>query len=366
MHEIKAALIRAQFLMNPGFYAVVDGQYGSTGKGLLSSVLAEHLPNNVDLVTSNAGPNSGHTSYDRHGNKVVLRQLPTFSVMHQLFHGNMPRTHLNAGAIIEWECLKAEIDEYVTDRHQLSVSRNAAVANQAAKELEQSLVRRVGSTGKGTGGAIVAKVLRHPEAVFGGAFLEDHPFGSYENEFGINDADILLNSHMMNLGGTVLAEVSQGFSLSLNAGGFYPFSTSRDCTVAQAMSDAGAHPSAYRDCAMVVRTYPIRVAGNSGPCYSDQREVTWDDVGHTPELTTVTQKVRRIFTWSKAQFCDAVDSNRPGVLLVNFMNYLPEGTDHKAWLIENVYKPYYAVMGHNPKLVLLGYGPNNSDVRVFK
>ena len=363
MHAIERALTRSGFLMNPGFYAVVDGQYGSTGKGLLSSVLAEHAKGKVDIVTSNAGPNSGHTSY--HGErKVVLRQLPTFSVMHQLFHGHMPVTHLNAGAIIEWETLGNEVVEYIVDRHLFSVSDLAAVVGALDTDAESPMVSRIGSTGKGTGAALASKIMRELRAVFGGAFAGDHPFSPFVDEF-ITDTlefkDVIDPSRQ-----TILAEVSQGFSLSLNAGGFYPFCTSRDCTVGQAMSDAGVHPSFYRDCAMVVRTFPIRVAGNSGGCYPDQRELTWDEVGQIPELTTVTQKTRRIFSWSKQQFKDAVRANRPGVVMVNFMNYLHEGVDHEEWLMNNVYRPYYDAMGTNPKMVLLGYGPNNSDVRVHE
>lgn len=365
MHEIKAALIRAQFLMNPGFYAVVDGQYGSTGKGLLSSVLAEHCGGLVDVVTSNAGPNSGHTSY--HGDdKVVLRQLPTFSVMHQLFHNEMPRTHLNAGAIIEPECLAKEIEQYAPNRTRVTVSDTAAVVTDGARSSELLMVDRIGSTGKGTGAALAAKVLRQQRSVFGSAFDEDHPLRPFADEFCVDNMDVNLSAEIAHGRKTVLAEVSQGFSLSLNAGGFYPFCTSRDCTVGQAMSDAGVHPSLFRDCAMVVRTFPIRVAGNSGPCYHDQKEISWDDLDQVPELTTVTQKVRRIFTWSKAQFADAVAANRPGVVMVNFMNYLGEGVDHGDWLYHNVLYVYQAVMGHQPRLVLLGYGPKNSDVRAWK
>ncbi len=365
MNQIKAALIRAQFLMNPGFYAVVDGQYGSTGKGLLASVLAEHMPGCVDFVTSNAGPNSGHTSYFG-DQKVVLRQLPTFSVMHQLFHGNMPRTHLNAGAIIEWETLRDEITGWVSDRSKLTISDNAAVVDEENRDAEKMKVHAIGSTGKGTGAALARKIMREPHGVFGGAFHEMHPFYPFATEHGVSDYGVGLSAVIGTENKTVLAEVSQGFNLSLNAGGFYPFCTSRDCTVMQAMSDAGIHPTMYRDCAMVVRTYPIRVGGNSGPCYHDQTETSWDDMRQVPELTTVTQKVRRIFTWSKTQFMDAVEANRPGVIMVNFMNYLQPGVDHDKWLMENVYGPYHGVIGHGPKLVLLGYGPKNEDVKVWK
>lgn len=362
MHPIEKALRDAEFLMKPGFYAVVDGQYGSTGKGLLASVLAEHLKGRVGLVTSNAGPNSGHTSY--YGDeKVVLRQLPTFSVMHSKYHGYMPRTHLNSGAIIEPECLKEETDLYVKHHWTLTVSRNAAVVGGAAKEMEKKLIGRIGSTGKGTGGALASKILRHPTAVFGGVH-DDDTIMELVGKFGSKGTDIEV-SLAMGAFGTVLAEVSQGFSLSLNAGGFYPYCTSRDCTVMQSMSDAGFHPSSYRDCAMVVRTFPIRVAGNSGPCHTDQQEITWDAVGQQPELTTVTQKVRRIFTWSRQQFKSALLANRPGVLMVNFMNYLPNDTDHGEWLYENVMQPYCEVMSSVPKAVLLGYGPKNEDVRAW-
>jgi adenylosuccinate synthase len=50
----------------------------------------------------------------------------------------------------------------------------------------------------------------------------------------------------------------------------------------------------------VFRTFPIRVAGNSGPL---KDELTWEQMaeitnGHAqPELTTVTQLVRRIGRW---------------------------------------------------------------------
>lgn len=364
MHPIKAALIRAQFLMNPGFYAVVDGQYGSTGKGLLSSVLAEHAAGYVDIVTSNAGPNSGHTSYfgDK---KVVLRQLPTFSVMARLFNDKMPRTHLNAGAIIEPQCLMDEIEEYVSEPTALTVSNNSAVVGATARAMEKHMVGKIGSTGKGTGGALVQKILRDPEAVFRGAFDMDTTFKKMQITHGREDFEVDIAKEIHDNRATVLAEISQGFSLSLNAGGFYPFCTSRDCTVMQAMSDANVHPSLYMDCAMVVRTYPIRVAGNSGPCYDDQEETSWDEVGQTPELTTVTQKVRRIFTWSRDQFSDAVAANRPGVIMVNFMNYLGSGVNHGDWVYNNVILPYEQVMKHPPRLVLLGYGPKNEDVRVW-
>src|SRR5690554_3156172 len=64
----------------PGAYVSVDGQFGSTGKGVINGLLAELFPTRVDVVVSNAGPNSGHTAY-LEGEKIVLKQLPTFGVV---------------------------------------------------------------------------------------------------------------------------------------------------------------------------------------------------------------------------------------------------------------------------------------------
>ena len=342
-----------KFLSEPGFYAITDGQFGSTGKGLLASVLAQAFPNRVDAVTSNAGPNSGHTSYAG-SHKVVLQQLPTFAVMHRLFHGSMPDVFLNAGAVIEPSLLNAEIDKYAGPHGRVFLHKNAALVTKEGQGLEKdSLVERIGSTGKGTGTALAAKIMRDKEATVEVCYNQ------------MNGALRLYSDiHRFVAGKIMLAEVSQGFSLSLNAGGFYPYCTSRDCTVAQALSDAGLHPSAYKGCAMVVRTFPIRVAGNSGPGYGDQQEISWEQLGQTPEITTVTKKIRRVFTWSHQQFVQALRHNRPEVLFVNFMNYLD--CDEEKWLNENIYMPYYAVMNKNPECVLLGYGPRNEDVVIHK
>lgn len=350
--SIKETLKAAGLFQTSGAWAIVDGQYGSTGKGLVAAVLAECFARDVDLVASNAGPNSGHTSYYK-GEKIVLQQLPSFAVYARKMGYEVP-VYMNGGAIIDVQRLSDEIEEWDM-RGLVSVHAAAAMITPESKANEAHLVGNVGSTGKGTGGALAAKILRDPKAVVGG--LDE----AFSYPFDIETGPIALETDMK-----VLLEVSQGFSLSLNASGMYPYTTSRDCTVSQALADAGIHPHTYQDCVMVVRTYPIRVAGNSGPHYPDQKEITWDELGQTPEITTVTKKVRRVFTWSDEQFRRAVHTNRPGVVFVNFMNYLGEGVDRNAWLEEHILKNYYHVMDRDPKAVLLGYGPNVDDVELWE
>jgi adenylosuccinate synthase len=339
-------LVRKGWLQDEGAYVLVDGQYGSTGKGLAASFLAELFPNTVDRVTTNAGPNSGHTSYFG-DEKIVLKQLPTFSVIAARSGEQIP-TYINAGAIIVPEILHREVNEY---KVLVTIHTNAAVVNDETKSLDQLQSLRIGSTGQGTGEALAAKVRRQ-ENVIARNSAELFTLPKYDYTFGQH--------------GITFVEVSQGFSLGINQP-FYPYCTSRECTVSQALLDAAIHPSFYRDSMMVVRTYPIRVAGNSGDCYSDQTETSWEELGFEAEQTTVTKKVRRVFTWSTIQFQDAVRHNRPGHIFLNFCNYLEDkGIDVRQFVQSNVIEPYVKVMGVRPKTVLLGYGPNNSDVRLFE
>lgn len=347
-NKIKQQLAATGFLQTPGAFVLVDGQFGSTGKGLAASVLAELFHDRVSTVITNAGPNSGHTSYFK-DEKIVLRQLPTFGVVAYKM-GSKPTIFMDHGAILDTEILNEEIQRYAPNAFSVLVSPHAAVVSKGSKELEAHLVKDIGSTGKGTGGALAAKVLRNPEAV------------AAKNSDKINA--VIANAHYTT-DNTYFVEVSQGYSLGLNAG-MYPYTTSRDCTVGAAMADAGLHPSLYRDSMMVVRTYPIRVAGNSGPAYRDQKELTWEELGQEPELTTVTQKVRRVFTWSAIQYQNALLANRPGYVFCNFVNYLKSNKEIDAFVRYNIVEDYERTLGRKPKGVLLGYGPRNEDVFMWE
>ena len=346
--NVKAALVAAGFLQSTGSYVVVDGQFGSTGKGLVSGMLAEMFHENVDFVTSNAGPNSGHTNY-YDGEKIVLKQLPTFAVTARKC-GSTPLVYLNAGAVIAPDTLNEEIDAHGMDG-MVIVHPHASCVTEEAIQMDATNIGSIGSTGKGTGPAQIMKMMRKD--------LKSVTSGNAER---INAMVDLMNPREDEV---CLIEVSQGFSLGINSG-FYPFTTSRECTVMQALSDAHVHPENYRDAIMVVRTYPIRVAGNSGPHYDDQVEISWESLGVEPEVTTVTKKIRRVFTWSDEQFMDAVHKNRPGVVVLNFVNYLvQQGHDVEEFVRKHVLHRYIEVMGRMPKAILLGYGPESKDVKLW-
>jgi adenylosuccinate synthase len=140
----------------------------------------------------------------------------------------------------------------------------------------------------------------------------------------------------------ILVETSQGFDLDINHGLTYPHVTSKGCTVMQALADSGIPSTANVITYMVFRPYPIRISNESimGERYSgdydDSVELSWADIEamsgckNLTEYTTVTKKIRRVFSFSYKRFYHAVMMNNPNYLVLNFAQHLDarvEGID---------------------------------------
>jgi adenylosuccinate synthase len=289
---------------------VVGGQYGSEGKGKLVSHLACRAEGRVAVVRS-GGSNAGHTA-EGYGHRYLLRQLPSGAVRPDcdLF--------LAAGMQIDLAVLLEEIGMAEIEPHRLHIDRNAVViaADDKHAERRADLEGRLGSTLSGTGSALARKVMRDR----GLTRAEDVPaLAPYLAEVSRH-----LNTHV-DAGGHLIVEGTQGFGLSLHHGEF-PFVTGRDTTAAAFLSECGLAPALVDDVVAVMRTYPIRVAGNSGPM---KKEVSWDDVRAAAgypmalaEYTTVTSKLRRVaeFDWGLA--ARAVSANRPTALALHGIDYV--------------------------------------------
>jgi adenylosuccinate synthase len=108
---------------------------------------------------------------------------------------------------------------------------------------------------------------------------------------------------------------------------FYPQVTSSDCRAIDFLAMAGLSPWAEYvsgfEVWLVARTYPIRVAGNSGPLY---RETDWRSLGLAPEVTTVTNRIRRVGFWDQDLVAEAILANggpAPNVnLALTMLDYL--------------------------------------------
>jgi adenylosuccinate synthase len=288
---------------------VVGGQYGSEGKGKLVSHLAASAAS-IAGVARCGGPNAGHTADGPEG-RELLRQLPSGAVVPscELF--------MAAGMQVEFGLLMSEIErcEIGADRLHIDGDATLITAGDIESERAGGLYERIASTLSGTGAAIARKVLRDEEV----RLVRDEPrLAPYRSNVS---AEV---NQLLDEGGTVIVEGTQGFGLSLHHGQF-PYVTGRDTTAAGFLSEVGLSPLLVTDVIVVLRTFPIRVGGNSGPL----AEITWEEVARRSgyptalaEYTTVTGRLRRVgeFDWPMA--ARAVQVNRPTTLAVHGLDYL--------------------------------------------
>jgi adenylosuccinate synthase len=259
---------------------------------------------------------------------------------------------LSPGSIIDIDDFWAEY-ERLPPGAVVKIHQNAAVVTKENLDDEKAFVR-VGSTMKGTGSAAIQKMARNPDNMNTARQLMPDFAVDTREWFG------LLQSCKH-----IQLSVPQGHSLSLNHG-FYPYCTSRNTSPQQALADAGIPIRWVRKIIACMRTYPIRVAnrydeagnmiGYSGPCYDDQVEMTWAEVGQKAELTSVSKKVRRVFSFSYEQYQESCLMNGVTDVFMNFVNYLTKAEENEmAMAINSMRLP-------GTRVSWIGRGPTISDI----
>lgn len=344
--------------MNRKVSLICDLQYGSTGKGLIAGYIAER--DAPDTIVTAWAANAGHTYIDASGRKFVHTMLGNGIVS-----PNLNKVMIGPGSLINPDNLIREIHqcEDLLGGADIMIHPHAAVITDDHVSIENSTMTGIGSTKKGVGAALIQKIERNPHhtntAV---ALLGDTPLGQFVVSSEQYNA-ALDGSH------NILVEGAQGFSLGIN-NGFYPYVTSRECTPAQIMVDAGVPVRWLTNVIGSMRTFPIRVAnrydedgkqiGWSGPHYPDQKEISFDDIGVETEFTTVTKLPRRVFTFSKQQTKEAMRMCQPDEIFLNFMNYMDD--DGSVLPLTDFISNECKKQG-GKGVCYLGYGPASTDVR---
>lgn len=308
---------------------VLDGQYGSCGKG----AFAQHLAavEQPDLAVRTGGPNAGHSVLLRdvksgEWSSLALRHVPAAAVANTSTLLALPPTALISPGVLASE-LQALSDYGVSLQDRFFIDPLATIITHEDEEAESGMRERIGSTREGVGAAQARKVMRTATLARDVDWLKPYirSFRDVLGDLGNGDSFLRDGSYAIHI------EMTQGVGLGLHFG-HYPFATSRDIHPAQALADL-AFPVGDIDSFRVMllaRSFPIRVAGNSGP-FGGQ-ELTWEEIeGRTrgwvkaedPEKTTVTKLPRRIAEWSNSEIKDALavcGARTDGVLM--FADYL--------------------------------------------
>ncbi len=156
----------------------------------------------------------------------------------------------------------------VFDQYRVGIDGNAAIITDDDAKYENGLGLRnkIGSTLSGTGSGVVKRALRDGSIKLAKDVLGAKSF--------LTDVSAEINEGV-DKGQNCIVEGTQGFGLSLYHTSCYPFATSRDTTASAFISEVGLSPLKVTSIVMAVRTFPIRVEGNSGPL---KTEINWEEL----------------------------------------------------------------------------------------
>jgi adenylosuccinate synthase len=297
---------------------IIGGQYGSEGKGHV----AFHLAPEYDVLVRVGGPNAGHKVMLPGGVEYTHRSLPSGT------RAGQARIMIGAGAVLNVDMddlnLLQEIADCDLDVERLAIDPQAMIITPADIETEKLLKKTIGSTGQGGGAATARRVLRAGEVIL----ARDVPALLPYTQRPVVE---LLDEAYAG-GQRILLEGTQGTSLSLYHG-FYPYTTSRDTTVAGCLAEAGIAPGRVRKVIMVCRTYPIRVKNpEDGTSGWMSRELDWEEISRRSgipvaalvgaEVGSVTHNLRRIaeFDWAQLRYSSVL--NAPTDIALTFADYI--------------------------------------------
>jgi adenylosuccinate synthase len=327
---------------------IIGGQFGSEGKGKVSAKLASAM--RAAAVVRVGGPNSGHTAYDEKGRAFTLRQIPAGIV------NSKAVAVIAAGSLVQPTLLLEEAERLGLDGERLVIDPKATIVRPQHADAEKisGLVDRIGSTASGTGAALVERLQRPHDHVRAGDVRELQPY--------LHDSAAYLRRKLDD-SQRIIVEGTQGFGLSVWHSPAYPFTTSRDTTAAAFVAEAGLAPHDVDDVVMVMRSFPIRVSGNSGPL---PNEISWPELAAEAALpegydekTSVTHKTRRLGRFDPDIVRAAMTANSPHRIVLNHMDYIdPAGaagrlTDKSRSFIRMVER------GIGRNVDLLGFGPDS-------
>jgi adenylosuccinate synthase len=302
---------------------VYGGLFGSEGKGCVAEWLAksgDYRGKDKKLVVfGENAPNSGHTCSAGKTQNIPASSFFADGVV------------LGPDAVIDPDILLADLERVNTWRGKngykkdidLYLHEHCGVLLPEDKLEEANVVARVSSTGSGSGAARVAKSFHRL------------PFRAVGHNHEVMSRLVKANVRFLNRFQWFtflqsvktedwLFECSQGALLDTNWG-YFPHVTART-TLPRTAIDRNGLSGFNWQYAGVYRTFPIRTGGPSGPCGGD--EIQWEELGVSPEIASVTKRVRRVFEPSSDDFFLSIQLTLPQIVFFTHVDYLFE--PHRA------------------------------------
>jgi adenylosuccinate synthase len=418
-------MFNTNFIFTPGKLSVLlDAQFGSSGKGKIGSYITEHA-DNWQFCCDTFMPQAGHWVKLDDGRNFFYQTFNSCAYNHKKFE----KMYIGQGGCIELEAFFRELEENKIPHSKIGISPITSILQKIDSEFEKGccdidgnpieykgIAIKSGSTAHGCGANKARKILRRKNVLL----ARDVP---ELKEYVCDVPGEIMNR--LDQGQAGFLEIAQGHALSLGLADIFPFCTSRNCTVAEALDDMMLPPKYAGNVILNLRTYPIRINSKkfvtpdgkhltweeaksgkfeyheeesySGNWYPDQQETTWDEItkdseSETPimEMTSVTKMPRRVATFSIKNVEEAIKHNDTGhkiFLSVNFINYVDKNMANlrgyanddwyygktngiynkdkyrKAidWLYDNIYVPF----NENFTFPLfVGTGPKTNDILI--
>lgn len=410
-------MFTTNYLFNPGKLTILgDATFGSSGKGKVGSFVCEHA-NNWQFACNSFSAQAGHWVRLDDGKSYFYQHLNSCANN----PGKYEKIYIGPDSAIELPALLREYEQNNLKTSQLGIHPLASVIQDMDMAYERGEVdfdgnplkkmddgtKKHGSTCHGTGPCRVRKMLRRRDTLL----ARDVP--ELKNFLCDVSGEIM---DRLDRGQAGLLELAQGWPLSLNHPKFHPYCTNRNVSVSAALDGMMLPPVYAGNVILNFRTYPIRInskkfissdgkfltwdevqeynksgrkyttyEGNSGPWYSDQKELTWEELtklSGSPEplmeITSVTKLPRRVASWSSECLTEAVRFNKTNhqtYISINFANYVDHamtnvrglGIDSLTpmfveWIDKNVSR---ALISSGAILKFIGTGAKTDDMVVL-
>lgn len=256
---------------------VQGGWYGSEAKGLVTHKLT--IERSVDVAIRTGTVNAGHTVY-HDGRPYAMQQLPVSWVKPNC------TLVLGPGAYISPQIFYREV-MWIADALRISVLEtlkrikvdfNCGIHLPSHTDLSTISGRHhsMGATGKGCSEAVIDKIKSRGNSpcTFNNWLIQNNEHAFWQMVYDVCLTDTVRYVNLCFDGGQqLLIEGTQGTLLDLHLGP-YPFTTHKQTQAANWMAEAGLSCTLPTELWLVLRTFPIRVAGNSGPL---PNELSWVD-----------------------------------------------------------------------------------------